>query len=63
MVPRNWQDQYELMGSTVPQIVCKLLEVLECIEKAYPTEKECELPKAGVTGGGSSKKRMVSFRE
>ena len=24
MVPRNWQDQYELTGGTVPQSVCKL---------------------------------------
>ncbi len=40
MVPRNWQDSYELTGSTVPQSVCKLLEALECIEKAYPTEIE-----------------------
>ncbi len=40
MVPRNWQDQYELTGGTVPQSVCKLLKVLEHIEKAYLTEKE-----------------------
>ena len=42
------------------QSVCKLLEVLERIEKAYPTKKEQEGPKASATGGGSSKKRMVS---
>jgi hypothetical protein len=35
MVPRNWQDQYELSGALVPQSVRELLEVLECIEKAY----------------------------
>eukprot|EP00804_Cyclotella_cryptica_P013956 CCRYP_002458-RA/>CCRYP_002458-RA protein AED:0.31 eAED:0.57 QI:0/0/0/1/0/0/4/0/443 len=39
MVPRNWQDQYELSGALVPQSVRELLEVLERIEKAYPTEK------------------------
>ena len=63
MVPRHWQDQYELTGGTVPQSVCKLLEALECIKKAYPTKKEREGPKANATGGGSSKKRMVSFSD
>ena len=61
MVPRNWQDQYELTGSTIPQSVRKLLEALERIEKAFPTKKDREKPKAGATGGGSSKKKMVSF--
>ena len=61
MVPRNWQDQYELTGGTVPQSIRKLLEALERIEKAFPTKKDCEKPKAGATGGGSSKIKMVSF--
>ena len=61
MVPRNWQDQYELTGGTVPQSVRKLLEALERIEKAFPTEKDHEKPKAGATGGGSSKKKMFFF--
>ncbi len=39
MVPKNWQDQYKLTGGTVPQSIRKLLEALECIEKAYPTKK------------------------
>jgi hypothetical protein len=63
MVPRNWQDQYELTGGTVPQSVRKLLEALERIEKAFPTDKDREGPKASVTGGGSTKKRMVSFSD
>jgi hypothetical protein len=63
MVPKHWQDQYKLTGGTVPQSVCKLLEALECIEKAFPTENECEGPKASATGGGSSKKWMVSFND
>jgi hypothetical protein len=63
MVPKHWQDQYNLTGGTVPQSVCKLLEALESIEKAFPTEKEHEGPKANETGGGSSKKRMVSFTD
>ena len=37
--------------------------MLERIEKAFPTEKEHEGPKASVTGGGSSKKRMVAFSD
>jgi hypothetical protein len=63
MVPKHWQDQYELTGGTVPQSIRKLLKVLERIEKACPTKKECEWPKASVTGGGSSKKQMVSFSD
>ena len=45
IVPRHWQDQYKLTGATVPQSVCKLLEVLERIEKAFPTDKEHEGPR------------------
>ena len=63
MVPRQWQDQYELTGNTVPQSVRKLLEALERIEKAFPTEKDRERPKTGTTGGSSSKKRMVTFSD
>jgi len=63
MVLRNWQDQYELTRATVPQSVRKLLEVVERIEKAYPTDKECKAVRKTAKGGGSSKKRMVSFNE
>ena len=63
MVPRNWQDQYELTVGSVPQSVRKLVEALERIEKAYPTEKERERPKSNTDGGGSSKKRMVTFSD
>ena len=48
-------------GGTVPQSVCKLLKALERIKMAYPTGKECDRPKASMTEGGSSKKRMVTF--
>jgi hypothetical protein len=61
MVPKHWQGQYELTGGTVPQSVCKLLNSLEHIEKTFPTKTECKGPKASMTGGGSSKKRMVAF--
>ena len=63
MVPRNWQDQYKLMGSTVTQSVRKLLEVLECIKKAFLTEEEYKGPKAGATGGSFSKKKNISFND
>ncbi len=63
MVPRQWQDRYELTGSTVPQSLQKLLEALELIKKAFPTEKDCKGPKTSSTGGSSSKKRLVSFND
>ena len=63
MVPRHWQDQYELTGATVPQSVCKLLEALEHIKKAFPSEKECKRTQKSVNGGGSPKKEMVAFSD
>jgi len=51
------------MGDNVPQSVRKLLKVLERIEKAFPTKKEHEGPKANTNGGGSSKKKMVTFSD
>ena len=51
MVLRQWQDQYELTGRTAPQTVQKVLEALECIEKAFRTKKDYEGPKSGSTGG------------
>ena len=63
MVPRNWHDQYKLMGATVSQSVWKLLEALERIKKAFPTNKECEGTHASAKGGGSSKKKMAAFSD
>eukprot|EP00804_Cyclotella_cryptica_P004831 CCRYP_004920-RA/>CCRYP_004920-RA protein AED:0.84 eAED:1.00 QI:0/0/0/0.5/1/1/2/0/367 len=63
MVPRNWQDQYELSGALVPQSVRELLEVLERIEKAYPTKKVGEGPKTVAKSNDSSRKKMVSFSD
>ena len=60
---QRWQDQYKLTVGSVLQNVRKLLEALERIKKAYPTEKEWEGSKANTTGGGSSKKRMVTFSD
>ncbi len=39
MVPREWQDQYELSGSTGLQSVRELLEPSEHIVTAYSTNK------------------------
>jgi hypothetical protein len=63
MVPQNWQDQYELSGALVPQSVRELLEVLECIKKAYPTEKIGEGSKNAAKSNDLSKKKMVSFSD
>ncbi len=49
--------------SLVPQSVRELLEVLECIEKAYPTKKVVEGPKNADKSGDLSKKKMVSFSD
>ena len=40
MFPRTWQAQYKLKADTVPQCVCDLLDDLDMIEKAFPTEQE-----------------------
>ena len=63
MVARNWQDQYELSGALVTQSVRELLEVLERVEKAYPTDKVGEVPRNSAKSSDSSKKKMVSFSE
>jgi hypothetical protein len=63
IVPRNWQDQYELSGALIPQSVRELLEVLERIEKAYPTEKVGEGSKNVAKSNDSSKKKMVTFSD
>ena len=40
MCPGTWQAQYELKAETVPQCVCDLLDDLEKIKKAFPTERD-----------------------
>jgi hypothetical protein len=62
MVP-SWQDQYKLTGATVPQSVCKLLEMLEHIKKAFPKDNECKRSHVCMKGGVSSKKKIVSFSD
>ena len=51
------------MSSVEPQSVRELLEVLERIEKAYPTKKVGEGPKTGAKSNDSSRKKMVSFSD
>ena len=63
MVPRNWQDQYELTGATVPQSVRELLEALGRIERAFPTDKVGDGPKTTAKSNDSSKRKMASFDE
>jgi hypothetical protein len=63
MVPRNWQDQYELTGATVPQSVRELLEALQRIKRAFPTDKVGDGPKTTAKSSDSSKRKMVSFDE
>jgi hypothetical protein len=42
VAPRHRKNLYELTEVTVSQRIQKLLETLERIEKAYPTDKECD---------------------
>ena len=63
MVPRNWQDQYELSGALVPQSVRELSDVLEHIEKGFPTNKVGEGTTGAAKSGDSAKRKMVSFSD
>ena len=40
-----------------------LLEALECIKKAFLTDKEFRGTHTSAKGGGSSKKKMVTFNQ
>ena len=63
MVPRNWQDQYELSAMTISQSVLMLLEAFECIEKAFLTDKDCEGCTNTMKPDNPSKKKMISFNQ
>ena len=63
MVPRNWQDQYELSGALVPQSVWELLDVLECIKMAFPINKVGDGLEGADKSGDSAKRKMVSFSD
>ena len=47
----------------VPQSIRELLEVLECIEKAYPTDKVGGGAKTNTKSTESSKRKMITFND
>ena len=47
----------------VPQSIRELLEALERIERAFPTNKVGDGPKTTAKSSNSSKRKMVSFDE
>eukprot|EP00804_Cyclotella_cryptica_P000814 CCRYP_001063-RA/>CCRYP_001063-RA protein AED:0.28 eAED:0.47 QI:0/0/0/1/0/0.33/3/0/350 len=59
MCPGTWQAQYELKAETVPQCICDLLDDLEKIEKAFPTERDQSTKKGKENPGESYKGKMV----
>eukprot|EP00804_Cyclotella_cryptica_P003933 CCRYP_016103-RA/>CCRYP_016103-RA protein AED:0.41 eAED:0.41 QI:0/-1/0/1/-1/1/1/0/163 len=63
MCPGTWQAQYELKAKTVPQCVRDLLDDLEKIEKAFPTERDQSSKKGKLNPSKSNKRKMVSFNE
>jgi hypothetical protein len=63
MCPRTWQAQYELTKNTVPQSVWKLLDALDKIKKAFPTDQEQPSKKGHTNPSNSNKWKMVSFND
>jgi hypothetical protein len=63
MCPRTWQAQYKLKADTVPQGVHDLLDDLEKIKKAFPTEQEQPGKKGKVNPSDSGKCKMVSIHK
>ena len=63
MCPGTWQAQYDLTKDMVHQSVHKLLEALECIEKAFPMEREQATKKRKAISDDSTKRKMVLFSE
>jgi hypothetical protein len=59
MCPRTWQAQYKLKADTVPQGVHDILDDLEKIKKAFPTEQEQPGKKGKTNPSDSSKCKMV----
>ena len=60
MCPGTWQAQYELKAKTVPQCVRGLLDDLEKIKKAFPTERDQSAKKGKANPSESNKRKMVS---
>jgi uncharacterized protein YukE len=63
MCPGTWQAQYELKAETVPQCVRDLLDDLEKIEKAFPTERDQSAKKGKANPSEPNKRKMVSPNE
>jgi hypothetical protein len=63
MCPRTWQTQYKLKADMVPPCVRDLLNDLEKIKKAFPTERDQPGKKEKANPGDSNKHKMVSFHE
>ena len=63
MCPGTWQAQYELKAEAVPQCICDLLDDLEKIKKAFPTERDQSAKKGKANPGKSSKMKMASFNK
>jgi hypothetical protein len=63
MCPGTWQAQYKLKAKTVPQCVHDLLDDLEKIKKAFPTEHDQSDKKSKANPGKPSKRKMVSSNE
>jgi hypothetical protein len=62
MCLRTWQAQYKLTKDTAPQSVQKLLDALETIKKAFPTNHK--QPKKGKPNPSDSvKRKMVLFND
>jgi hypothetical protein len=59
MCPRTWQAQYKLKADMVPQGVHDILDDLEKIKKAFPTEQEQPGKKGKANPSDSSKRKMV----
>ena len=63
MCPGTWQAQYELKAKTIPQCVHDLLNDLEKIEKAFPTERDQSAKKGKANPSEPNKRKMVSPNE
>jgi hypothetical protein len=59
MCAGTWQAEYKLKADTVPQCIHDLLDDLEKIKKAFPTEQEQPGKKGKANPNDSNKRKMV----
>ena len=62
-MPRDLTGPVRAKGQDVPQCVCDLLDDLEKIEKAFPTERDQSAKKGKANPSESNKRKMVSPNE